>query len=192
MRHSLSTSSPRDSKRHRISTAKNYRGRRPHRLVHHRQYPRTCGQRAVYRPERRKTYGKRLRRSPSRPRFYRENPEKVDKRRKRSNALEKEKETNHRGNPEEKLSKRELDRILDRLAADIEKRIEIYKKDQLSRILSRNIGPDRDDRGSPPEQLENKSKISSGPSNDGNRHICKREHGILLQEINRGVVRTTV
>jgi hypothetical protein len=91
--------------------------------------------------------GKKLRRSPSRPRFNREKPEKVD-------ILEKErKETSHQANPEENLallSTEELNKILDQLAKDIEERIEIYKKDQLSRILSRNIGPERDDQGTPP------------------------------------------
>ena len=155
MRHSLSTSSSRDSERHRISTAKNYRGRRPHRLVHHRQYSRTCGQRTVYRPERRKIYGKRIRRSPSRPRFYREKPEKVDERRGRSNFLKREKkETSHQANPEEKLSTQELNKILDQLIADIEERIRIIKKDQLSKILSRNIGLERDTRGTSPAQPE--------------------------------------
>ena len=32
----------------------------------------------------------------------------------------------------------------------------------------------------------------SSLSNDENRHTCKREHGILLQEINRGGAHTTV
>ena len=155
MRHSLSTSSARDSERHRISTTKNYRGRRPHRLVHHRQYSRTCGQRAIYRPGRRKIYAKRVRRSPSRPRFYREKPEKVGERRGRRNPFKEEKkETSHQDNPGEKLSKRQLNKILDELAADIEERIRLCKKNQLSKILSRNIGSERDTRGTPPAQPE--------------------------------------
>ena len=155
MRHSLSTSSPRDSERHRISTAKNYRGRRPHRLVHHRQYSRTCGQRTVYRPERRKIYAQRLKRSPSRPRFYRENPERVDRRRGRTNPLKKaKKETSHRDTPEKKPSTREKNRTLDRLAEEIEELIRRYKKNQLSEILSRNIGSERDTCGAPPAQPE--------------------------------------
>ena len=152
MRHSQSSGSSRTSTKRDIPAI---RRRRPHRVVHHRYYSRTGGQRAVYRPGRREIYAKRLRRSPSRPRFYRENPEKVDKGRGRSNFLKKEKkETSHQDNPGEKLSKRQLNRILDQLAADIEERIEVYKKDQLSKILSRNIGPERDTRGTPPAQPE--------------------------------------
>ena len=156
MRHSVPTSSSRDSERHRISTTKNYRGRRPHRLVRHRQYSRTHGRRTVYRPERRKIYGKRLRRSPSRPRFNREKPEKVDRGRGRRNILEKEKkETSH----QEKLallSTQELNKILDQLVADIEERIRINKRDQLSKILSQSTGRERENRGTPPAQPENK------------------------------------
>ena len=155
MRHSLSKGSARDSERYRISTTKNYRGRRPHRLVYHRQYPRTHGQRSVYRPEGRKIYDRRLRSSPSRPRFYRRKPERVGKRRGRRNFLkEKKKETNHQDDPLAKLSKKELNKILDQLVADIEERIRVIKKDQLSNILSRNIEPERDARGTSPAQSE--------------------------------------
>ena len=160
MRHSVPTSSSRDSERHRISTTKNYRGRRPHRLVRHRQYSRTHGRRTVYRPERQKIYGKRLRRSPSRPRFNREKPEKVDRGRRRSNIPKKErKETSHQANPEENLallSTKELNKILDQLVADIEERIRINKKDQLSKIVSQSTGRERENRGTPPAQSENK------------------------------------
>ena len=157
MRHSLSTSSSRDSERHRMSSTKNYRGRRPHRLVYRRQYPRTYARRAVYRPEGRRIYGKRVRRSPSRPRFNREKPEKVGRGRGKSNIPKKErKETSHQANPEEKLSTQELNKILDQLAADIEERIRINKRDQLSKILSQSTGRERENRGTPPAQPENK------------------------------------
>ena len=165
MRHSQSTGSSRTSTRRDIPTIRSdeatkrdiptIRRRRPHRLVHHRQYPRTRGRPAVYRPERQEIYAKKLRRSPSRPRFYREKPEKVDERRGRRNFLEREKkETSHQANPEEKLSTQELNKILDQLVADIEERIRIIKKDQLSNILSRNIEPERDTRGTSPAQPE--------------------------------------
>ena len=154
MRHSQSSGSSRTSTKRDIPAI-----RRPHRLVHHRhrrQYSRTIP-RTIPRtvPMRREIYAKRLRRSPSRPRFYRENPKKVDKRRGRSNFLEKEKKkSSQQDNPEEKLSTREKDKILDQLASDIEERIQAYKKDQLSKILSRNIGPERDARGTHPAQPE--------------------------------------
>ena len=159
MRHSLSTSSARDSERYRISTTKNYRGRRPHRLVYHRQYPRTYARRTVYRPERRRIYGKRVRRSPSRPRSNRENPETVDRRRRRIHPLEEEnKEASNQDNPEKKLSKKQLNKILDELVADIEERIRLCKKDQLSKILPRNIGAERETRGTSPAQSEKRIK----------------------------------
>ena len=159
MRHSVSTSSSRDSERHRISSTKNYRGRRPHRLVYHRQYPRTYARRTVYRPERRRIYGKRVRRSPSRPRSNRENPETVDRRRRRSHPFEEEKkETSNQDNPEKKLSKKQLNKILDELVADIEERIRLCKKDQLSKILPRNIGAERETRGTSPAQSEKRIK----------------------------------
>ena len=149
MRHSQSTSSSRTSTKRRIPTN---RGRRPHRLVHHRQYSRTCDQRAVHRPGRREIYVQRLKRSPSRPRFYRENPERVDKRRGRTNPLKKaKKETSHRDTPERKLSTREKNKALERLAEEIEELIRRYKKNQLSEILSQNIGSEGDTRGTPPE-----------------------------------------
>ena len=161
MRHSQPKSSSRTSTKQRT-----IRGRRPHRLVRRPQHSRTYGQRAVHRPERRGTHAQRLGRTPSRSSLRRRDQdevtevfkrgirEKTHRSRERKDFLKTAKEeTSHRNYPTKSSKKRkirELNRILDQLSSEIEEQIRECKKDQLSRIFSRDI-PE-----TPPAQPETK------------------------------------
>ena len=166
MRHSQPKSSSRTSRKQRIS-----RGRRSHQLVYRPQHSRTYGQRAGHRPERRRSRAKRLEKTPSRSsvrwrdqshrvteNFRRESREKTHRSRERKNSPKKgKKETSHRDHPKKSSKRRKIrewNKILDRLASEIEEKIRKYKEDQLSKILSRDIDPERDFRTTPPAQFD--------------------------------------